>query len=104
MFKLIFGALLGAAAMYFFDPREGQSRRRQVKDRVQEMQHRGNGASKFEDAYDAAQSSARRAEDSMSRTVDAASEQGRSAAGQTRRSNATIAESTPDQTENTPTQ
>jgi gas vesicle protein len=40
MFRLIFGALLGAAAMYFLDPREGKARRDQVKDRIQSFQHR----------------------------------------------------------------
>jgi hypothetical protein len=102
MFKLIFGVLLGAVAMYFLDPREGPSRRQQVKDRVQELQHRGNGTATFEDAYEAAHSSAHRATSAFGSAMESAADEARSEAGQARRSSSRIAESTPDESESSP--
>lgn len=44
MFKLIFGALVGAALMYLFDPRQGRERREKLSTRVHDIQHKAEDA------------------------------------------------------------
>jgi gas vesicle protein len=44
MFRLFFGALIGAALMYLFDPRQGRQRRETLSTKVHDIQHRAEDA------------------------------------------------------------
>jgi hypothetical protein len=75
MLKLLFGITLGAALMYFFDPREGGERRQALSDRMNRGRDMGlEGAREeargaFTEARDRARSVASHAKERAGETV-----------------------------------